>query len=72
MTKLLERAVKKIKKLSEMEQDAIATLIFEELEDEVRWEKQFLGSQNALEKLAAEAIEEDEKGETKELDPDSM
>lgn len=72
MTKLLERAVEKAKKLTDKEQNAIATLIFEELEDEVRWEKHFSDSQDALAKLATEAMEEDKKGKTRELDPDSM
>lgn len=72
MSKLLERAMKKAKKLPDAEQDAIATIILEELEDEARWEQAFSKSQDALAKLAAEAMEEDRKGETKKLDPDSL
>ena len=72
MSKLLERAMKKAKKLPDAEQDAIATIILEELEDEARWEQAFSKSQDALAKLAVEAMEEDRKGETKKLDPDSL
>lgn len=72
MSKLLERAMKKARRLPDAEQDAIATIILEELEDEARWEQAFSKSQDALAKLAAEAMEEDRKGETKELDPDSL
>src|SRR3990170_1137938 len=59
MTKLLERAVEKVRKLPDLEQDAIAALILEELEDEARWEKAFAHSQDALAKLAQEAMAED-------------
>jgi len=72
MSKLLERAMKRARRLPDAEQDAIATIILEELEDEARWEQAFSKSQDALAKLAAEAMEEDRKGETKELDPDSL
>ncbi|MCL0074381.1 hypothetical protein M1O50_05920 [Dehalococcoidia bacterium] len=65
MTKLLERAVEKTKKLPDSEQDAIAALILEELEDEMRWEKAFARSQDALAKLAQEAMAEHRAGKTK-------
>lgn len=72
MSELLERAVKKARSLNDVEQDAIAAIILEELADEVRWEQAFSKSQDALARLAAEAMEEDQRGETKELDPDSL
>jgi hypothetical protein len=72
MTKLLAQAVRKIQSLPDSEQDAIGALIIEELEDEAKWEKRFLSSQKVLEKLAAEAMEEDTKEETKNLDPDLL
>ncbi|MCL0097259.1 hypothetical protein M1O19_01830 [Dehalococcoidia bacterium] len=65
MTKLLERAVEKTKKLPDSEQDAIAALILEELEDEMRWGKAFARSQDALAKLAREAMAEHRAGKTK-------
>ena len=72
MSKLLEHAVKKVRTLPDDQQDAIAAIILEELEDEARWEEAFAKSRDALAKLAAEAMEEDQKGETKELDPDLL
>ncbi len=69
MTKLLEQAVKKAKNLPDSEQDAIASIILEELEDEVRWEKGFTASKDVLAKLASEAMEEERRCETKEFDP---
>lgn len=72
MTKLLEQAVEKAKNLPDSEQDAIASIILEELEDEAKWERRFSVSKDSLAKLASEAMEEERRGETKELDPDSL
>ncbi|WP_076790069.1 hypothetical protein [Chlorobium sp. KB01] len=58
MTKLLEQAVNKVKTLSDNEQNAIAALILEEIEDDFRWDKSFASSQDTLAKLAEEATEE--------------
>ena len=54
------------------EQDIIATIIIEELEDEIRWEKAFADSQDLLAKLAAEAMTEYRAGKTQELDPETL
>ena len=54
------------------EQDIIATIIIEELEDEIRWEKAFADSQDLLAKLAAEAMTEYRAGKTHELDPETL
>jgi len=59
MSELLERALEKARKLPDAEQDAIAAIMFEELEDEARWEQAFAKSQDALAKLAEEAMEEE-------------
>ena len=72
MTKLLARAVKKVKALPASQQDAIAALILDELQDEAQWDKAFAGSPAALAKLASEAAEEDRARKTKPLDPDKL
>jgi hypothetical protein len=72
MTELLEQAIAEVKKLPTAEQDAIAALILEELEDEIRWDEAFGKSQDALARLAAEALAEDQAGKTRELDPDRL
>lgn len=72
MTDLLEHALRKVNNLPDPEQDAIATIILEELEDQARWEKTFAHSQDALAKLAAEAMAEDQAGKTEELDPEAL
>ncbi len=68
MTKLLEKVVTAVSKLSEKEQDAIAAMILEELADGDRWEKAFLASQRQLSILAKEALEEYRSGRTKPLE----
>ncbi|MEH2457960.1 hypothetical protein [Nostoc sp.] len=71
MTKLLEQAIAGVKQLPETEQDAIAALILEELEDEAHWDKVFAKSHNVLAELAA-ALAEDQAGKTQELDPETL
>jgi len=68
MTKLLEKAVAAATKLPEKEQDAIASMILEELADEERWSKSFAGSQHQLAALAQEALAEYRNGRTKPLE----
>lgn len=58
MTKLLEQAIARLKDLSSNEQDAIAAMILEELEDEALWDESFAKSKENLAKLAAEAMAE--------------
>ena len=70
MTKLLEKAVAKVKELPAAEQDAIAALILDELEDEARWDAAFARSHDVLGRLAAEAAKEDQAGLTEEMDTD--
>jgi len=55
MTALLEKAMKQINALPPEEQDAVVTLILEELESEKRWDQLFAGSQPQLAKLAEQA-----------------
>lgn len=69
MTELLEVAIAKLKTLPTDKQDAIATLILEELEEDRRWDESFARSPDLLAKLAAEAMAEYRAGKTQELDP---
>jgi len=58
MTQLLEQALAEVKKLPGPEQDAIATLILDELADERRWQESFARSQDQLARLAAKVRED--------------
>ncbi|PZO43652.1 MAG: hypothetical protein DCF21_06265 [Leptolyngbya sp.] len=72
MADLLEQAIARVKALSVDEQNTIATLILEELEDESRWDTSFAGSHNLLAELAAEAMAEYHAGNSQELDPKKL
>ena len=72
MTELLEQAIAKLKTRPISEQDAIAALILEELEDDNRWDESFARSPDLLTKLAAEAMAENRAGKTQELDPETL
>jgi hypothetical protein len=66
MTKVLERAFDEASKLSENEQDALG-----EIQSEREWDRAFASSQDALARLAKEALAEHRRGQTDELDPDN-
>ena len=65
MTQLLEQALTQVKKLPEPEQDAITSLILEELADERRWQESFARSQDQLARMAAKVREEVRAGRVK-------
>jgi hypothetical protein len=65
MTDLLEKALKEVKKLPPSEQDAVAAILLQELAAEQRWSDSFEKSQDALEKLAQEALVEHRAGRAK-------
>lgn len=58
MTELLEQAIAQLRSLDADKQDAIASLIIEELKDEEKWDAKLANSQSLLADLAAEAIAE--------------
>jgi len=68
MTELLEKALEKISSLPQEEQDAIASQILAELEDEAAWAERFATQRDKLRRLAAEALAEHREGETRPLD----
>jgi hypothetical protein len=68
MTTTLQQAFEKASALPLDRQEAIAAVVFEEIEAEDRWQQAFARSQDALGKLAAEAVAEDEQGRTLPMD----
>jgi hypothetical protein len=72
MTKLLEEAIAQLKTRPISEQDSIAALILEELNDDNHWDESFARSPDLLAKLATEAMAEDRAGKTQELDPEKL
>ena len=72
MTQLLEKVFAEAGKLSEIEQNALAKWLLDELSSEKRWDKAFAESEDALEKLADEALKEHKGKKTRPLDPNSL
>ena len=72
MTKLLEKAFKEASRLPEMDQNALAKWVLDELRSERAWDRTFAESEGVLEKLADEALAEKKKGKTIPLDLDRL
>lgn len=70
MTQLLEKVFAQVEKLPEVEQNALAKWLLNELSSERNWDKAFAESENALEELADEAVRDHKKKKTHPLDPD--
>lgn len=72
MTQLLEHAISQVRELPEEKQDLIATVILEELEDDLRWEQAFATSQDKLGKWAKKVRADIKAGRFKEMDWDEI
>jgi hypothetical protein len=72
MTKVLKKAFEVASRLPDPAQDELAAAILEEVDADERWEAAFAHSQEALERLANEALEEHRAGRTEPLDPDAL
>ena len=64
MATLLEKALEKIGTLPPDDQDAIAAQILATLADEDAWKERFLEKREVLRRMAKEALEADDRGET--------
>ena len=72
MTSMLENAFAAASKLPEIEQNALARWMIEEIESDKKWDKLFAESEDALGQLAMEALDEESSGLTKDLNPDKL
>jgi hypothetical protein len=72
MTELMKKAIRAVRKLPPDRQDSFAAFLLAELESESLWEKAFAKSPDLLEKLAAEALAEDDAGDTELLIPEEL
>ena len=68
MSTLLEKALQQVVALPEDEQDAIASQILLTLADDDQWKQRFAAKREVIHRMAREALEEDERGETIPLD----
>ena len=65
MTKLLEKAFNETSKLPELEQNAFAKWVMDELEAEAKLQEAFASPEDILDKLADEALAEHKAGKSK-------
>ena len=72
MTKLLEKAFERASKLPEVEQNALAKWLLEELRAERKWQKAFAESEDVLARLADEALLAHRRGKTRPLEADNL
>jgi len=72
MTTLLGKAFQEAAKLPEVEQNAFAKWLLDELASEREWERLFAESEDILSKLADEALQEHAERKTRPLEPDNL
>ena len=68
MTQALSAAVASAAKLPDEEQNVLAAILLEEMESEERWSALFADSQNLLERMANEAIQDFQAGRVHPID----
>jgi hypothetical protein len=72
MTELLRKAFEEASRLPATEQDALASVLLQELEDERRWDGALETTPDQLARLADEALAEFRAGRTGPLDIDKL
>jgi len=72
MTTLLKQAVAKARDLPDSDQDALASIMLEEIEADRKWDEHFARSPEKLTKIADRAWTEYEAGLTLPLDPEKL
>jgi hypothetical protein len=72
MTTLLQKAFSEASKLKTYDQNLLAKWLLELLESEQKWDELFAQSQDALVRLANEALLEHRVGKTQLLDPEML
>ena len=72
MTSMLEKAFEEASKLPDIEQNALARWMLEEIESDRKWDTLFAESEDTLGQLALEALSEEEQGKTTKLDADEL
>jgi len=72
MTTLLNSAFKKITDLPQTEQNIFARFIIDEIESEKKWDDSFSMSEELLEDMAQEALNDFNQNKTSELNIESL
>ena len=72
MSQRLDQAVAEVRKLPDVDQDAIAALILDEIDDDRRWDETFARSPGKLAALAARAVEQVKAGQCRAVGFDEL
>jgi hypothetical protein len=72
VTRLMEEALARIQSLPSAEQDAVASIILDEIADEQRWDATFAASQDQLSRMAAKARTDVKSGRVREVGMDEL
>lgn len=72
MTELLRKAFEEASKLPAQEQDALASVLLDEIEGEQKWDATLAETQDELTGLADAALAEHRAGKTETLDPEKL
>ena len=74
MSQLMERAIQEVQRLPEADQEAIASIILQEIESDRRWEELFSRpeSVDVLSRMADEALAGLQAGRARKLDLDEL
>ena len=74
MSQLMEQAIEKARQLPEEDQEAIASIILQEIESEQRWGELFARPESAdlLSRMADEALAEARAGRARKLDVNQL
>lgn len=74
MSRLMEQAIQKLKQLPESDQDALASILLQEIEAERRWDELFARPESAdlLSRMADAALAAARAGQARKLDLDEL
>ncbi len=74
MSRLMEQAIQKIKELPERDQEALASILLQEIDAERRWDELFARPESAdlLSRMADQALAGARAGRARKLDPDEL
>jgi hypothetical protein len=67
MTKAMQQLLDRVSQLPEAEQERVALRFLEELDDDARWDELLSRSTDLIDRMADEALKEDDDGLTTEL-----
>lgn len=72
MTKMLEMAFNAASKLPDIEQNALARWLLEEIESDKKWDSLFAESEDVLGQMALDALAEEKQGKTEKIHVDKL